>query len=246
MKHPDRTRASNGITQTCSFMESVFLAYPNRLRQFPADFRQNQGLALMRPATLMIFAKPPRMGVSKTRLSKGLGRTEARRIATFTLAQTLRAAKGSGCRVQVRVAPDGQAWSQKTGDAFGGLDLYPQGRGGLTERLTRAFEAAPPGPVLFIGADAPDVTAALLRQAVRMLRRQDAVFGPARDGGFWVFGLNKGPGTGAPFSGVRWSGPHAMRDVRDRLPAGSRVGVLRELIDIDEAEDWRDWIRRAR
>lgn len=198
----------------------------------------------MRPATLLIFAKPPRIGFSKTRLAKGLGAAEARRIATFTLARTLSAAQASRLRTLVCVAPDGMVRDRASASIFGGFDLAPQGQGGLTERLTRAFEAASFGPVLFVGADAPDISAARLRDAVGRLRRHDAVFGPARDGGFWLFGLRKGLRTVAPFDGVRWSGPHAMEDVWSRLPATSRIGLLDTLIDIDEADDWTDWARQ--
>jgi len=195
----------------------------------------------MRPVTLLVYAKPPRMGLAKTRLAKGLGPAPARRIATFTLARTLQAARASGCAVTIYVAPDRAV---RTPGGFGGFGLAPQGPGGLTERLSRGLREAPPGPVMFIGADAPDLTAGHLRRAAAMLRRHDAVFGPARDGGFWLFGLHKRPGQTPPFDGVRWSGPYALADVRRRLPDGARVGLLEELIDIDEAADWRDWTRR--
>lgn len=188
--------------------------------------------------TLIVYVKPPLIGLAKTRLAKGLGRAEARRIAGFTLARTLRAAQLSGMDITLAIAPDsliGAAhWPR-------GMARASQGRGTLTERLGKGLRDAPPGPVFFIGADAPDISAADLRHAARALKRYDAVFGPARDGGFWLFGLNKGPRTRAPFSGVRWSGPHALADVKERLPAGVRVKMLRMLIDIDEAADWRDW-----
>jgi len=200
----------------------------------------------MRPASLLVFVKPPRMGLSKTRLAKGAGQTAARRIAAFTLARTLRAARASGCEVAVYVAPDAAARRQSERRTFQGLPLRPQGPGGLTERLGRGLHAAPPGPVLFIGADAPDVTAGRLRRAAALLRRRDAVFGPARDGGFWLFGMHKRPGSRAPFDGVRWSGPHAMEDVWSRLPEGSRIGLLEPLIDIDEIADWKEWVRGTR
>ena len=48
----------------------------------------------MKNATVLIYAKPPRMGLAKTRLASGVGLTEARRIAHFTLARTMRAASG--------------------------------------------------------------------------------------------------------------------------------------------------------
>jgi hypothetical protein len=34
-----------------------------------------------------------------------------------------------------------------------------------------------------------------------------------------------------------------MDDVWSRLPPHSRIGLLDQLIDIDEADDWKDWVR---
>lgn len=198
---------------------------------------------MTRSGTLFIFVKPPRIGLAKTRLARTLGRAEARRIAHFTLACTLRAAGASRLEAVLAIAPDAHIHARLWPRAFA---RFAQGPGDLTERLTRAFKAAPNGPVFFIGADAPDLSPALLRAAGRTLNRHDAVFGPARDGGFWLFGLHKRARTPAPFGGVRWSGPHALSDVRDRLPSKARVGYLPTLTDIDEAEDWRDWRRTGR
>ena len=60
----------------------------------------------MRRTRVLIFAKPPRMGLAKTRLAAGLGRTEARRIAHFTLARTMRAVRSSGLDVALYLAPE--------------------------------------------------------------------------------------------------------------------------------------------
>ena len=60
----------------------------------------------------------------------------------------------------------------------------------------------------------------------------------------WLFGLNKTAQTRSPFESVRWSGPHAMADVRRNLPNSARVAELPTLIDIDEAEDWMAWRRQ--
>ncbi|KCZ59641.1 TIGR04282 family arsenosugar biosynthesis glycosyltransferase [Hyphomonas chukchiensis] len=195
----------------------------------------------MTKATLLIYAKPPRMGLAKTRLAAGLGLTEARRVAHFTLARTMRTARSGYWTPLLYTAPD-----SALDDSIGGLwpatlTRRSQGHGGLTERLDKGLAEARSGPVLFIGADAPDLSPALLRAAIRTLQTHDAVFGPARDGGFWLFGLNKGPRTRSPFGKVRWSGPHAMEDVWGNLPPHARVGLLPMLIDIDEANDWHAW-----
>ena len=85
----------------------------------------------MTKPTLMIFTQPPRAGVSKTRLAEDLGRAEARRIAHFTTARTVRAASGLGWRVQLHIEPpsaaDGGFWlfglsqSLRAPDVFAGV-----------------------------------------------------------------------------------------------------------------------------
>lgn len=197
----------------------------------------------MTDRTVLIFAKPPRMGLSKTRLAAGLGRTEAARIARFTMARTLRAANDQRWRTILYAAPDAAL-----GETLGGLwpthlARVSQGHGDLGDRLSKGLKDSPHGMTLFIGADAPSVTAAHLWQAFIALKRHDAVFGPSTDGGFWLFGLNKRFRTRPPFSPVRWSGPHAMEDVRANLTEASRVAVLPTLVDIDDADDWAYWCR---
>lgn len=190
--------------------------------------------------SLLIYTKPPRIGLAKTRLAGGLGRTEARRIAHMTLARTLRAALDPRWQTTLYVAPD-RAVTDGLGRAGVRLARRPQGSGDLGARLERGLSEAPRGPVLFIGADAPEISRALIWRAFRALDRHDAVFGPANDGGFWLFGLHKNARTTSPFRNVRWSGPHALSDVQANLPAGARVAQLPELIDLDEADDWAAW-----
>jgi len=195
--------------------------------------------------TLLVYAKPPRIGLAKTRLAERAGPATARRIAGFTQSRTFRAAAGSGCDTVIYAAPDSTLRDTATTLWPAHLPRRSQGRhGSLTERLEKGWNDAPPGPVLFIGTDAPDVSPALLRQAVRLLARHDAIFGPAEDGGFWLFGMNKGPRTRAPFRSVRWSGPHAMQDVWSNLPVHANIGLLPMLMDIDELSDWRAWSAR--
>lgn len=193
--------------------------------------------------SVLIFAKPPLIGLSKTRLARSLGKAEARRIARMTMAKTLREVSGDPrWQVVLYAAPD-----KYLAGGFGGLwparlERRSQGAGDLTARLDKGLAEAPQGQVLFIGADAPDISRALIWQAFDALKTGDAVFGPATDGGFWLFGLHKRARTVSPFgNGVRWSGPHALADVRANLGQGAKVAELVTLIDIDEAEDWRAW-----
>ncbi len=191
--------------------------------------------------SVLLFAKPPFIGLSKTRLARSLGKAEARRIATFTLARTLRAARDPRWHLTLCVTPRSFLQSHLGGLWPPSLARIDQGPGDLGARLLRAHDCSPRGPILFIGADCPDLAPALIWAGFRALQTHDAVAGPAHDGGFWLFGLNKALRTPAPFRAVRWSTQHALADVLANLPPGHRVARLPTLLDIDEATDWRRW-----
>lgn len=196
----------------------------------------------MKRAQLLVYAKPPRIGLSKTRLAAGLGRAEARRIASAILHRTLKTSHSKLWDTRIYVSPDSEAPSRQRPFDKAHYDLRTQGNGDLTDRLNKGLKEADVGPVIFIGTDAPAMTQSHIRDAILKLRHHDAVFGPASDGGFWLFGLNKTARTQSPFHNVRWSGPHAMADVMNNLRSNSRVARLATLIDIDDADDWKAWM----
>ncbi|MEE9380579.1 MAG: TIGR04282 family arsenosugar biosynthesis glycosyltransferase [Hyphomonadaceae bacterium] len=191
--------------------------------------------------TLLIYAKPPRMGLSKTRLARGLGKTEAMRIARMCMGRTIRAATDQRWESVLYPAPDTYMGNTLGGLWPASLPRASQGHGDLTDRMNKGFDEASAGAIVIVGTDIPDISTALIWQAFQSLRGHDAVFGPAWDGGFWLFGMNKRSNTHTPFGNVRWSSPHAMEDVWSHLPDHMSVGLLPKLIDIDEAEDWHQW-----
>lgn len=76
-----------------------------------------------------------------------------------------------------------------------GLPVLMQEAGGLGERMARVHAQLMQrhrGGIL-IGADAPQVTVAVLDQAAQWLSHPEPrlVIGPAKDGGFWLFGANR-------------------------------------------------------
>lgn len=191
--------------------------------------------------TLLIFAKSPRIGLAKTRLARGTSRTTARRVARMGFARTIRAAMDPRWQTSLYAAPDRDLNEHFGGLWPSGMERRSQGGGHLGDRLVRGLKEAPLGPVVFIGSDAPDVSRALIWQAFRALIHADCVVGPASDGGFWLLGLHRRIRPNHPFEGVRWSSPNTLSDVEKSLPVGARIAHLPELIDLDEAEDWRVW-----
>jgi len=190
--------------------------------------------------TVYIYAKPPIIGVSKTRLADGVGAAKAQRFARWSFEKTLRAASDTRWNTVLAASPDTYLNSTLGGLWPSSLKRMSQGSGDLTARLNKGLAAAPNGAVVFIGADCPDISNALIADAFNQLKTQDAVFGPARDGGFWLFGMNKRTRTASPFENVRWSTKHALGDVRDNLFGETKIGYLPELSDIDTGADWQE------
>jgi uncharacterized protein len=182
--------------------------------------------------SLIVIAKAPRAGLSKTRLSPPLSPVGAARVAEAALRDTL-AVVTSTPGIRPVLALDGPpgAWLPP------GLRVVAQRGVGLDERIAASFEEVG-GPAMLIGMDTPQVTSALLSRAVGRLLTPgvDAVLGPAEDGGWWCIGL-RDPDA-AVFLGVPMSTPETGRHQRERLRAlGLRTIELPVLRDIDVIED---------
>jgi rSAM/selenodomain-associated transferase 1 len=187
-------------------------------------------------AQLMVIAKEPVPGRVKTRLTPAYTPAEAAQLAEAALADTLAAvASTSVTRRILALAGTPGRWLPP------GFDVIAQQGGGLDERLAWALADARvtcPAPLAFIGMDTPQVTPALLAQAVEPLvaGTADATFGMAEDGGFWLLGLREVVPDlilGVPMS----RGDTGARQLARLERAGLRVTMLPELTDVDTVRE---------
>jgi rSAM/selenodomain-associated transferase 1 len=186
----------------------------------------------MSDVALVVMAKAPAPGWSKTRLCPPCTPHEAAMLAEAALRDTIAAVASTPCRRRV-LALEGTP-----GDWLApGFSLVPQRGHGLAERLGNALVAAA-GPALVVGMDTPQLTPSLLRRAAERLMAPGfhAVLGPALDGGYWTIGLRR-PDPEA-FRGVPMSSPVTCATQRRRLSElGLRTAVLPPLRDVDTFED---------
>jgi rSAM/selenodomain-associated transferase 1 len=185
-------------------------------------------------AALIVIAKAPAAGASKTRLCPPCTPRQAAELAEAALADTLAAGSATSCAHRV-VVLEGEpgAWLP------GGWEVVAQRGRGLDERLAAAF-ADVGAPALLIGMDTPQVTPSLLEDGLRILLqdRVDAVLGSALDGGFWALGLRRV--DPAVLVGVPMSTTATGRAQRERLLArGLAVRLLPALRDVDRIADAR-------
>ncbi|MBA3867172.1 MAG: TIGR04282 family arsenosugar biosynthesis glycosyltransferase [Solirubrobacterales bacterium] len=181
-------------------------------------------------ARLIVIAKAPVPGRSKTRLCPPCTAEQAAGLAEAALIDTLAAVTETPCTERVLVL-DGEpgGWVPP------GFQVVPQCAGDLGERLAGAFSHHD-GPTLLIGMDTPQVTAALLERSIEELRFGDAVLGAAPDGGYWAIGFCR-PQPRA-FVGVAMSSPFTAELQRRRLQAlGLGVRELPQLRDVDYFKD---------
>ncbi|MBT5416008.1 MAG: glycosyltransferase [Rhodospirillaceae bacterium] len=186
---------------------------------------------------LIIFAKAPRYGAVKRRLAAGIGDAAALRFYRETMGDLIRrVGRDPRWRTTLWVTPDGLAGRGRFWPWH--MARCPQGQGDLGVRMLRALDGSGPGPALLVGSDIPGVEAAHLAEAFALLARNDVVFGPAEDGGFWLVGLRRPGRHVGLFRGVRWSTEHALADSLGNVPSHMRVGFAARLADIDDAEGY--------
>jgi hypothetical protein len=194
--------------------------------------------------TLIIFAREPTPGQTKTRLCPPLSYAEAATLYSCMLRDVVATVQTlAGVRTLIAYTP---ATAGPFFAAFApGLEAIPQRGDDLGERMDRALREVL-GPTkrgarlaVLIGSDLPTLPVAYLAEAfVQLEAGSDLVLGPADDGGYYLIGL-------------RHPQPRLLREVPMSTPSvladtlaladdeGLRVALLPTWYDLDTAADLR-------
>ncbi len=130
------------------------------------------------------------------------------------------------------------------------FEYASQGDGDLGYRMQRAFEDAFKSgavAVVIIGTDIPDLTAVDMTKAFAALKQKKMVLGPAKDGGYYLIGLQKNAflqAVGNLFAGIKWGERDVLKktiNIANRL--GLSYSLLKEMDDVDRPEDIFIWER---
>jgi len=187
------------------------------------------------------------MGSVKRRLAAGIGDGAALKFYRGILVATVRLSRDRRWQTVIALTPDRAAARARLRGIVGRKrEAVPQGSGDLGRRMAKAMTRFVPQPTIIVGSDIPGLQPEHIARAFRALRAADAVFGPARDGGFWLVGLRNARAAARLFSNVRWSSAHALSDVRAKLPKSARVAAVEMLEDVDDAAGYRRWREAAR
>jgi rSAM/selenodomain-associated transferase 1 len=115
----------------------------------------------------------------------------------------------------------------------------------LGEKMDHAFQKAFSDgykSICIIGTDCLELTTPILNEAFRKLLTNDIVVGPAKDGGYYLLGMNHPQSSF--FQHKKWSTNSVLADTLDDIKLlGLKVWKLPTLTDVDEERDLPSYFR---
>jgi rSAM/selenodomain-associated transferase 1 len=189
---------------------------------------------------ILFFVKHPVKGEVKRRLAAELGETIAAELYTCFILDMLATLDTCEALCMICFYPGGAG--KKFHDWLGARYHYlPQEGKDLGERMKNGFIKAfgmTYEHVILIGSDIPDLPRSLLKEAIRALKNNDAVLGPAHDGGYYLIGFRKSSFIPEVFDKMKWGENSVLSRTLNRLnQRGCRVHLLPAWHDVDTPHD---------
>ena len=182
---------------------------------------------------IAIFVKTPTLSPVKTRLAATIGKRKAIEFYGLCL-NAVRATVEKADATPFWAVGEENGLNNPLWQDFG--RLYTE-EGGLGERQHHIYQTLRTkyDKVLLIGADTPQLSPLLLQETIAALEQHDFVIGPARDGGYYLFGGR------APVSKNIWTEvPYSVSTTREKLESllPSAPARLPLLTDVDTELDF--------
>jgi hypothetical protein len=193
-------------------------------------------MTILSSTALVIFVRNPVLGQVKTRLAKDIGNERALAIYLQLLQHTLEITRDLSFRKFIYYADevsDYDLWSVP------GYTKRKQNGNDLGERMLNSFkELFEQGftRIVIIGSDCLQLKTETLEEALALFESNNAVIGPARDGGYYLLGLTKF--YPELFINKPWSTDKVFaKTIEDFIDLGISYAFLEELSDIDTVAD---------
>lgn len=182
---------------------------------------------------LIIFVKNPEKGKVKTRLAKDVGEEKALKVYNDLLvfSKSLIYSELSSYVFHSPALLKELFWGDSNNKLQVNGDLGVKMSSAISEVLSDGNES-----VIVIGSDCFEISQSHIKQAFKALEKNDLVLGPAKDGGYYLVGMNKL--QTAIFENMPWSQPSLMDETlkkADELKL--KYELLEELSDVDYVTD---------
>ncbi len=192
---------------------------------------------------LIIFKKNPELGKAKTRLAKGVGKLNALIIYKHLLSHSLKVSLAVNSN-RLLFYEDCISYQDEWPQTH--FEKYIQHGDSLGERMFQAFEfsfSKGNSKSIIIGTDCMDLDAGMIESAFAELDHHDFVIGPAKDGGYYLLGMNYAEPS--LFQNKNWStNTVAAETLADISALNKTVCTLPELSDIDTIDDLSEELKK--
>ena len=189
-------------------------------------------------SALLVVAKKPAPGLTKTRLCPPLDGKQAADLYECFLRDTLAIMRRvSGVRLGVVYLPkDAGAYFQKLAPDMACFQQRGESLGERLDNLLTDVLSSGAGKAVVINSDSPNLPEVYLSQAFEKLNVADVVLGPTIDGGYYLVGM-KEPHPQL-LREVQMSTSSVLEDtLKLATSSGLKVSLLPEWYDIDKVED---------
>lgn len=183
--------------------------------------------------TLIVFARKPVLGKVKKRLAKETEKEHALSTYVKLLDITTNVVDCVDATIKFY-------WTVLAEDKIG---IKQRGKD-LGQRMYNAIksELKESNQVCLIGSDTPFITKQIIDEAFDALSHVDMVFGPAKDGGYYLVGMKNVPPKEL-FLVKKWSHANVLKEALEVCKQlNLEVHLLPTLLDIDTKEDFDEWI----
>jgi len=207
-------------------------------------------MSAVMPERLIVFTRFPEAGKTKTRLIPALGAKGAtclqRQMTEHIIAAAAQVSNRPGLTIEVYHEGGNTGMMQRwLGPQF---TYRLQGTGDIGRRMLRAFEDTFQDGIaaaVIVGSDIPEISADIIQQAFEGLQKHDLVLGPARDGGYYLIGMNNTiPAQTYPrlFEDINWGTDQVLsQTLQTARESGLRFILLESLGDVDRPADLHIW-----
>lgn len=187
----------------------------------------------MTSTLIIVFVKNIKLGKVKTRLAKTIGNQGAFEVyselvkITETVTQNIKTDK----RIYFSESIVDSKWKNHYKAVQEGANLGERMKNAFKKGFEDGYER-----IVLIGSDLPDISTIHLENAQEALHKNNVVFGPAVDGGYYLIGLNKLKDF--IFDNKPWSEPNLLNTTLKELQENNiSYSLLETLNDIDTYED---------
>jgi uncharacterized protein len=196
----------------------------------------------MPDTALVIMARYPQIGTTKTRLARTIGDEETVRLYRAFLTDLAHKFAGQICDLHWAHTPaevDYLSFIATLAPALiKHMFAFPQQGIDLGTRLHHVFRWTYDRAyqrTIVIGSDSPQMSLKTVEHARKALDKADVVLGPADDGGYYLIGMRRPYDV---FSGIPMStSVVAQKTIELAQSQGLKVHTLEHLFDIDELPD---------